>query len=109
MRSTILLVASLASTALAAPSQTIDERGVSSWSAPLARFYQEVDKNIQAARRAPNYPNPPACDMSKASMPIAPTPLPSPDAGTFLSHVAIGRGIQVSSSEQPVFLRRVHG
>lgn len=27
-------------------------------------------------------------------MPVAPTPLPSPDADTHLSHVAIGRGVQ---------------
>jgi Protein of unknown function (DUF2990) len=95
MRSTSLLVACLASIVLAAPSQTIDERGIFSWSAPLARFYQEVDKTIQEAKRSPNYPNPPPCDMSKASMPVAPTPLPSPDPDTFLSHIAIGRGVQV--------------
>jgi Protein of unknown function (DUF3455)/Protein of unknown function (DUF2990) len=97
MRSTHLVIASLASIALAAPSPTVSERGFFSWSAPLARFYQEVDREIQQARQSPNYPNPPPCDMSKASMPIAPTPLPSPAAETYLRHVAIGRGVQVRS------------
>jgi len=34
------------------------------------------------------------CDLSQASMPSAPTPLPSPPAGLSLAHVAIGRGTQ---------------
>ncbi|KAK6438696.1 hypothetical protein LTR95_005101 [Oleoguttula sp. CCFEE 5521] len=34
------------------------------------------------------------CDLSKAQMPVAPTPLPSPAAGLVLSHVALGRGTQ---------------
>lgn len=96
MHSIYFLLACLASNSLAAPSATISERGIYSWSAPLARFYQEVDKRIQEARQSPDFPNPPACDMSKASMPVAPTPLPGPDPATYLSHVAIGRGIQVS-------------
>ena len=97
MHSIQLFVASLASLALVASSQPVSERSVYSWSAPLARFYQEVDKRIQEARKSPDYPNPPACDMSKASLPAAPTPLPAPDPNTHLSHVAIGRGIQVCS------------
>ncbi|KAK3117817.1 hypothetical protein LTR53_000366 [Teratosphaeriaceae sp. CCFEE 6253] len=38
--------------------------------------------------------NPPTCDLSQASMPVAPTPLPAPAAGLSLSHVAVGRGTQ---------------
>ena len=100
MHSTHFLLVCLASISLAAPSPTINERGIYSWSAPLARFYQEVDKSIQEARKSPDFPNPPACDMSKASMPVAPTPLPGPNPDTYLSHVAIGRGIQVSPSDE---------
>ncbi|KAJ4360522.1 uncharacterized protein N0V89_001087 [Didymosphaeria variabile] len=34
------------------------------------------------------------CDLSKAVMPIAPTPLPAVSSGLALAHVAIGRGTQ---------------
>ncbi|KAF1995630.1 hypothetical protein P154DRAFT_556702 [Amniculicola lignicola CBS 123094] len=34
------------------------------------------------------------CDLSRASMPIAPTPLPVVSAGLTLRHVAVGRGTQ---------------
>ncbi|GAM86398.1 hypothetical protein ANO11243_044120 [Dothideomycetidae sp. 11243] len=34
------------------------------------------------------------CDLSKAQMPQAPTPLPSPSTGLTLTHIAIGRGTQ---------------
>ncbi|KAK3685637.1 hypothetical protein B0T22DRAFT_224853 [Podospora appendiculata] len=36
----------------------------------------------------------PVCDLSKASLPVAPSPLPAPGAGLTLKHVAIGRGTQ---------------
>ncbi|RYP25782.1 hypothetical protein DL767_008288 [Monosporascus sp. MG133] len=36
----------------------------------------------------------PVCDLSKAQMPLAPTPLEGPAAGLALKHVAIGRGTQ---------------
>ncbi|KAK0635684.1 hypothetical protein B0T17DRAFT_52753 [Bombardia bombarda] len=36
----------------------------------------------------------PVCDLSKAYLPAAPTPLPAPSAGLTLKHVAIGRGTQ---------------
>lgn len=104
MHSVSLLVAGLAAVVMAAPSQTISERALNSWSAPLARFYQEIDTKINEAMKSPDFPNPPPCDMSKASMPVAPTPLPSPDADTYLRHVAIGRGIQVSSFPFPLFV-----
>ncbi|KAF2204916.1 hypothetical protein GQ43DRAFT_103021 [Delitschia confertaspora ATCC 74209] len=48
------------------------------------------------------------CDLSKVSMPTAPTPLPLPAAGLTLSHIALGRGIQnytcvtPSAKETPV-------
>ncbi|KAI2471885.1 hypothetical protein F4781DRAFT_428889 [Annulohypoxylon bovei var. microspora] len=36
----------------------------------------------------------PVCDLSKAQMAAAPTPLPAPSAGLTLKHVAVGRGTQ---------------
>ncbi|RYO84607.1 hypothetical protein DL766_009859 [Monosporascus sp. MC13-8B] len=36
----------------------------------------------------------PVCDLSKAQMPLAPTPMAGPAAGLILKHVAIGRGTQ---------------
>lgn len=94
MRSSSLLLACVAGTALAAAQSSVDEKTFGSWSAPLARFYQEVDKTIAEAKKSPDYPKPPPCDMSKVSMPVAPTPLPAPDPNTFLSHIALGRGVQ---------------
>ncbi|KAL1296748.1 hypothetical protein AAFC00_000217 [Neodothiora populina] len=35
-----------------------------------------------------------SCDLSKASLPVAPTPLPAPDSGLALFQVAVGRGTQ---------------
>ena len=35
-----------------------------------------------------------SCDLSKAIQPLAPSPLPPPSTGLFLSQVAIGRGTQ---------------
>jgi hypothetical protein len=96
MRSFQFLTISLASVALAQP--TFNERSTLGWTAPLARFYQAIDVVIRDAKASESYPNPPGCDMSKASMPTAPSPLPSPDSNTYLRHVAIGRGIQVSIS-----------
>ncbi len=42
----------------------------------------------------------PTCDLSKAAMPVAPTPLPAP-SGLTLEHVALGRGVQVSLLLRP--------
>jgi len=67
------------------------------WSPALAEFYSVVDRHIQEARAAPNFPQAPACDLSQAVMPVGPTPLPAPNAGDLLGHVAIGRGVQVSN------------
>jgi len=49
-----------------------------------------------------------SCDLTNAQMPPAPTKLPDPAPGLYLSHVAIGRGVQnytcksASPSETPV-------
>ena len=107
MRSISLIIALVAATAMAAPSPTVSERTLNRWSAPLARFYQEIDKTIDEAMKSPDFPNPPSCDMSKASLPLAPTPLASPDADTYLRHVAIGRGVQVCSLISSSFVPRM--
>ena len=87
-----LLVLAGGAVATAAPTTTYD------WSPALAEFYSVVDKHIQEARAAPNFPQAPACDLTQATMPVAPTPLPAPNVGDILGHVAIGRGVQVRSS-----------
>lgn len=93
MRS-ILVLAALAAVSIAAPSRTVVERGTYDWSPALAEFYSAVDRHIQQARDASGLSTPPPCDLSKAQMPIAPTPLPVPDSSYTLRHVAIGRGVQ---------------
>lgn len=87
----LLLVGSALS--MPAPSTTYE------WSPALAEFYSIVDRHIQEARAAPSFPQAPACDLSKASMPVAPTPLPAPNMGDILGHVAIGRGVQVHTPQ----------
>src|SRR2546421_5684905 len=94
MVSLFFLFALLASTSLSAPAQTIQEREPHSWSPTLADFHSALGKRIAQIRDlADGSP----CDLSKASMPAAPTPLPGPGPGQVLRHVAIGRGTQVHS------------
>lgn len=85
----ILVLAGSALT-MTAPTTTYD------WSPALAEFYSVVDRHIQEARSEPGFPQPPACDLTQAQMPVGPTPLPAPNPGDILAHVAIGRGVQVS-------------
>lgn len=93
---------SLIATALSVLSVSLVEAAPSAdpyaWSPALADYYSKVSKHIEEARQAPSFPSPPACDLSKASPPAAPTPLPSPD-GLNLALVAVGRGVQVSPLE----------
>lgn len=84
--------------ALSAPSQPVDKRAILPWSKTLRDFYWAVDRHIIEAKRDPNYPNnAPTCDLGNATLPNNGTPaLPSPGTdGSFLKHVAIGRGRQV--------------
>jgi hypothetical protein len=76
------------------------------WSPALAEFYSVVDRHIQEARSAPNFPQAPACDLAQAAMPVGPTPLPAPNAGDMLGHVAIGRGVQVNNMSPPITRER---
>lgn len=88
MQPSIFLSAFLATSVLAAP--------LASWSPALGEFYAAVDRHIQTARQAGSVTTPPTCDLSKAQMPVAPTPLPAPDPSWKLSEVVVGRGVQVS-------------
>ena len=94
MKTTTLLLA-VASLALSAPTKSLVGE-VSKWSPELAAFYSTVGKHVQEVRSTQGYGSSPTCDLSTAQMPLAPTPLPLPDAGLSLKHVAIGRGVQVS-------------
>ena len=96
-----ILVLAGSAFATAAPTTTYD------WTPALAEFYSVVDKHIQEARAAPNFPQAPACELSRASMPVAPTPLPAPSMGDYLGHVAIGRGVQVRSSNASIPLHKL--
>jgi hypothetical protein len=55
-------------------------------------FYHAIEEHIQATRAESG---PGALNLSSVQMPHAPTPLPSPDEGSSLKLVAIGRGVQV--------------
>ena len=96
MKVTILALSAFIATALTAPTTGTDPTISYTWSPELAQFYSAVDKHIQIARQQPTFPVPPPCDLTHASMPVAPTPLPSPAAGLVLQEVTIGRGVQVS-------------
>ncbi|KAL9621469.1 MAG: hypothetical protein Q9160_004112 [Pyrenula sp. 1 TL-2023] len=83
--------------ALSAPSQPVDKRSILPWSKTLRDFYWAVDRHIIEAKRDPDYPNnAPTCDLGNATLPNNGTPaLPGPGTdGSFLKHVAIGRGRQ---------------
>ena len=87
----LAVFATLAATILAAPTAP-DSKGTTEWTPALAGYFDVVYKHIQEARQ--NGVDPPTCDLSKASLPVAPTPFPIL-ADYVLEHVAIGRGTQV--------------
>jgi hypothetical protein len=97
MKSSILSLLSLAALTIAAPPPPpgAPGEGAYPWTPTLAGYYEQVAQHIQEARGRPGGPGAPSCDLSQATMPTAPTPLPSPD-GLRLAHVALGRGVQVS-------------
>ncbi len=98
MKTPLFTFSIFAALAVAAPSATLETRQQDGhpWTPTLAGYYEKVAQHIQDARKRPGYPNPPSCDLSQATLPVAPTPLPSPD-GLRLAHVAVGRGVQVSN------------
>ena len=82
-------LACLATSILAAPAPP---KGTFEWTPTLAGYMDVVFQYIQQAKAGGASPT---CDLSKAAMPVAPTPLPTP-SGLTLEHVALGRGVQVS-------------
>ncbi|KAK2739077.1 hypothetical protein FQN55_009610 [Onygenales sp. PD_40] len=80
----LILIASMACLTLAAPS---------GWSPDAAKFYSEVSKTIDKARRD-NPHVPPSCDLAQAVLPTTSQPLPAIPEGQKLLHVAVGRGVQ---------------
>lgn len=83
--------AALAASVMALPAPPTSH-GTTEWTPAMAGYFDVVYKHIQDARR--NGGRPPTCDLSKAALPVAPTPLPILDSYV-LEHVAIGRGTQV--------------
>ena len=94
MKASILTFSFFTALVVAAPAlETRDQNGYP-WTPALAGYYEKIAQYIQEARQVPGGPKPPSCNLASATLPVAPTPLPSPD-GLKLSFVALGRGIQV--------------
>ncbi|KAI9796446.1 MAG: hypothetical protein M1835_003972 [Candelina submexicana] len=79
---------------IASAQPTLRPRGAYNWSPTLRNYYEAVGSHIARIRDTPDFPNPPACDLTQATLPSAPSPLPPPATGLRLAHVAIGRGTQ---------------
>jgi len=57
----------------------------------LSDYFNTLATRVQLAKVLAE---PPTCDVSKANIPTAPEPLPSPSEGLTVSHVVVGRGTQ---------------
>ncbi|KAL1879084.1 hypothetical protein VTK73DRAFT_7410 [Phialemonium thermophilum] len=93
MHASVISMAALAACALAAPKfpqLDLDAAQPGSLEA-VSEYFNLLAYKVQESRYLREAP---ACDLSKAQQPIAPTPLPPPTAGLILKHVAIGRGTQ---------------
>jgi hypothetical protein len=95
MHASLLLICYLISTAVSRPTQVLGARGESDRLAPAGNSYSAFDNHFANFTYQTSLPDPPSCDLGKALMPAAPTPLPTPGPGQVLRHVAIGRGTQV--------------
>ena len=109
MRYSLWIAAALAPFALAAPKYDGWVPASPSDSKFISTYFNQLAQKVEEGR---SWPAAPVCDLSKAVMPVcksthlptaretiltfsaATEPLPAPDAGTTLKHVAIGRGIQ---------------
>ncbi|KAK2612899.1 hypothetical protein QQS21_001010 [Conoideocrella luteorostrata] len=76
-----------------APTWPSLELGVNRLSAldNLSGYFNLIAAKVQAAKALSSAP---VCDLSKAHMPVGVDGLPSPDEGTTVRHVAVGRGTQ---------------
>ncbi|KKY17363.1 putative malate dehydrogenase [Phaeomoniella chlamydospora] len=96
----ILLVASLALTALSAPTSTTEKREAMkmayTYSPELASFYNAVSKEINNIKDTASYQANDACNMASANanFPSSPTALPAPNNGSSLKHVLLAMGTQ---------------
>ncbi|ORY71595.1 malate dehydrogenase [Pseudomassariella vexata] len=94
MRSSIILASVLgALTVLAAPtSPSLNlNSALPGQAETVTEYFNMLAQKVQEGRSMAVAP---VCDLSKAKMAIAPTPLPVPAEGLKLKHVAIGRGTQ---------------
>ncbi|KAH7309456.1 hypothetical protein B0I35DRAFT_482232 [Stachybotrys elegans] len=86
--STLAVVASAAPTSRASFRETTD---ASDALEKVSDYFNLLANKVQFARIMDQAP---ACDVSRAQMPIAPEALPAPAAGHRVHHVAVGRGTQ---------------
>lgn len=69
------------------------------WAPALERYYRAVGKHVAEIRTTKDVSKIlSTCDLTQAVQPVAPSPLPAPAAGLTLTHVALGRGTQVSDA-----------
>ncbi|KAH6994859.1 hypothetical protein EDB80DRAFT_151861 [Ilyonectria destructans] len=88
----VAVLAAAASAAPTAPKVVIhDARSAVDALGSLSSYFNTLAAKAQAAKIANKSA---VCDLSKASMPLAPDALPVPSAGLSLRHVAVGRGTQ---------------
>lgn len=98
MRSVTCLLLALSATTYAQPltkAQENDLEAKYSWAPVLQSYYQAVGKHVAEIRTTRKNILSIPCDLSQAVQPVAPSPLPTPSLT--LTHVAIGRGTQVSN------------
>ncbi|KAI9668515.1 MAG: hypothetical protein M1829_005332 [Trizodia sp. TS-e1964] len=93
MHCSLLLAVGWSVFVLAAPHASIVPRDDTTiWTPPVANYFITVYRKIERARKGYAAA---ACNFASAVMPTtAPTPLPTPDDGVALYHIAIGRGVQ---------------
>jgi hypothetical protein len=95
MRFSTVIVSALAAVASAAPVEPRlnlkDMPNPADAIDNLSAYFNLLAERVQAAKIMAV---PPKCDLSKASIPVAPVPLPPPSAGLSVHHVAVGRGTQ---------------
>ncbi|KFY84452.1 hypothetical protein V500_09307 [Pseudogymnoascus sp. VKM F-4518 (FW-2643)] len=91
MRYSLWTAAALAPFALAAPKYDGWVPAQPNDSKFISTYFNQLAQKVGEGR---HWAAAPVCDLSLAQMPVSTEPLPAPDAGTSLKHVAIGRGIQ---------------
>ncbi|KAI0124378.1 hypothetical protein BJ170DRAFT_639192 [Xylariales sp. AK1849] len=94
MRSSVLLASALGVTTITAaptwPALNLNAAMPGSLQS-VSAYFNMLAQKVQESRSMAEAP---VCDLSKASMPVAPVALPPPSAGLTLKHVAVGRGTQ---------------